>query len=262
MKKPLIILASLLCAAAGAQASTWRDSAAISQLFRDAGLNGTFIVYDVRADTFTAHDLKRASARYLPASTFKIPNSLIGLTVGAVDSVDQVLPYGGKPQRVKQWERDMSLRDAIKVSNVPVYQELARRIGLARMREQLARIGYGNNDIGSVVDRFWLDGPLKVSALEQSLFLARLAQDKLPLPKPAMAAVRDITLLEQGADYELHAKTGRTGDPKADLGWWVGWVRKGDRIYAFALNADLVDESDSAKRIPLARASLKALGIL
>ena len=28
----------------------------------------------------------------------------------------------------------MSLRDAIKASNVPVYQELARRIGLERMR--------------------------------------------------------------------------------------------------------------------------------
>ena len=261
MKKTLMVLGALLCVLKLAHASDWRDSPAVGQLFRDAGVNGTFILYDVSANSFTSHDLKRAQTRYTPASTFKIANSLIGLAVGAVDGVDTVLPYGGKPQRIKDWERDMSLRDAIKVSNYPVYQELARRTGLVRMREQLQHIGYGNNDIGDVVDTFWLNGPLKISALEQTLFLAHLAQDKLPMPKPAMEKVRDITLLEQTAAYALHAKTGRTGPPN-DLGWWVGWVRKGERIYAFALNIDIATEADSAKRIPLARASLKALGVL
>jgi beta-lactamase class D len=261
MTKPLILLAALLCVLNLAHASDWRDSPAVGKLFQDAGVAGTFIVYDVSANSFTSHNLKRAHTRYTPASTFKIANSLIGLAVGAVDGVDTVLPYGGKPQRIKDWEHDMSLRDAIKISNVPVYQELARRIGLARMREQLARIGYGNNDIGTVVDTFWLSGPLKISALEQALFMARLAQDKLALPKDVMEKVRDITLLEKTVTYELHAKTGRTGAPN-DLGWWVGWVRKGERIYAFALNIDIASEADSAKRIPLARASLKALGVL
>ena len=261
MKKTLILLAALLGTLNSAQASDWRDSPAVAQVFHDAGVSGTFIVYDVSANSFTSHDLKRAQTRYTPASTFKIANSLIGLAAGAVDGVDSVLPYGGKPQRIKDWEHDMSLRDAIKVSNFPVFQELARRTGIVRMREQLKRIGYGNNETGDVVDTFWLNGPLKISALEQTLFLAHLAQDKLPMPKAAMEKVRDITLLEQTPAYELHAKTGRTGPPN-DLGWWVGWVRKGERIYAFALNIDIASEADSAKRIPVARASLKALGVL
>ena len=71
----------------------------------------------------------------------KVANSLIGLSTGAVRSADEVLPYGGKPQRFKAWEHDMSLRDAIKASNVPVYQELARRIGLERMRANVSRLG-------------------------------------------------------------------------------------------------------------------------
>ena len=73
----------------------------------------------------------------------------------------------------------MSLHDAIRISNVPVYQELARRIGLDRMSENLALLDYGNEDTGTIVDMFWLQGPLKISALEQAKFLARLAQERL-----------------------------------------------------------------------------------
>src|SRR5690606_38824824 len=119
---------------------------------------------------------------------FKIPNTLIGLSVGAVSSVDEVLPYGGKPQPFKAWERDMSLRDAISASNVAIYRELARRIGLERMRDHVARIDYGSAEIGTKVDDFWLSGPLKISAVEQTLFLASLADSALPFPKGVQEA--------------------------------------------------------------------------
>jgi beta-lactamase class D len=39
---------------------------------------------------------------------------------------------------------------------------------------------YGNTEIGTAVDTFWLPGPLKISAVEQTRFLAKLAQDALP----------------------------------------------------------------------------------
>ncbi len=253
---------TLLLPASTAFATEWRESPAVAAVFKEAGLQGTFVLYDVQADRYTVHDRARAETRFVPASTFKIPNSLIGLSVGAVSSVDEVLPYGGKPAYMKTWEQDMPLREAIKVSNVPVYQEMARRIGLPRMREQLARIDYGNNETGEAIDRFWLAGPLKISAVEQTRFLARLAQDRLPFPRDAMAAVREIAFIEKGDTYSLHAKTGRTNAYQRDLGWWVGWVRSGDRLYTFALNADLRSEDDVPKRISVARASLKALGIL
>jgi beta-lactamase class D len=257
-----VLAAWLLAGGCAAQAAEWHDSAAVAAAFADAGVQGTFVLYDVERDRYTVHDRARAGRRYVPASTYKIPNSLIALAVGSVESVDEVLPYGGKPARLKQWEQDMSLREAIKASNVPVYQELARRTGHARMREQLARIDYGNNDIGTVVDRFWLDGPLTISALEQARFLARLAQDRLPFPKEAMAAVREITLLERTPQYALHGKTGWSDAEGRDLGWWVGWVIKGGRVFAFALNLDIKSDADGPKRVAVGRASLKALGVL
>jgi len=257
-----LIAGLLMLFAWHAQAADWEESRAVGELFKAAGLTGTFVLYDVSQQQLIGHDRSRAEKRFIPASTFKIPNTLIGLSTGAVENVDEVLPYGGKPQRFKFWEKDMSLRDAIKISNVPVYQELARRIGLERMREQVATLGYGNKEIGNVVDNFWLVGPLKISAIEQVRFLARLAQDELPFPSVIQHSVREIVLVDQGENWTLYAKSGWGGDTMPEIGWWVGWVQKEGRIYAFALNADLWQAADADKRAPLARASLKALGIL
>jgi len=177
--------------------------------------------------------------------------------------VDEVLPYGGKPQRIKEWERDMGLREAIKISNVPIYQELARRIGIERMREGVKKLGYGNMEIGNVVDRFWLDGPLAISAIEQAEFLQRLIKGSLPINPDAMRAVKEITLLEKTDAYELHAKTGWfVGPTPPQIGWWVGWIERENKVYPFALNFDMTKDEDAAKRILIGRECLKALGKL
>ncbi|HHM5332356.1 TPA: OXA-50 family oxacillin-hydrolyzing class D beta-lactamase [Pseudomonas aeruginosa] len=258
-----LLFSALLLLSGHTQASEWNDSQAVDKLFGAAGVKGTFVLYDVQRQRYVGHDRERAETRFVPASTYKVANSLIGLSTGAVRSADEVLPYGGKPQRFKAWEHDMSLREAIKASNVPVYQELARRIGLERMRANVSRLGYGNAEIGQVVDNFWLVGPLKISAMEQTHFLLRLAQGELPFPAPVQSTVRAMTLLESGPGWELHGKTGWCLDCTPELGWWVGWVKRNERLYGFALNIDMPGgEADIGKRVELGKASLKALGIL
>lgn len=242
-------------------AASWQDSPEIETIFRSAGVEGAFLLYDVTGNTFTGYNRERAETRFIPASTYKIPNSLIGLSVGAVKSVDEVLPYGGNPQPMKAWEKDMGLREAIKISNVPIYQELARRIGREKMIATLAKLDYGNGNIGNAIDTFWLRGPLKISAVEQVRFLKRLVFDELPLPKEIQATVREIVKIEQGDGWTLFAKTGLAAN-KQGIGWWVGWVEKAGRIYVFALNIDTLKPEDAEKRIELGKQSLKALGIL
>lgn len=242
--------------------TNWKDSAAVGELFKKAGVTGTFVLYDVDAGRFVGHNQARSIVRFVPASTFKIPNSLIGLSVGAVNSVDNVLPYGGKPQPFDAWEKDMGLREAIALSNVPIYQELARRVGLERMRANVSKLGYGNRNIGATVDTFWLKGPLKISAVEQARFLARLAQSKLPICEDVQESVREIVYLEQGDNWQLYGKTGWENAPGRGVGWWVGWVQKDDRVYTFALNIDIQEASDASKRVAIGKASLEALGML
>ena len=144
---------------------------------------------------------------------------------------------------------------------VPVYQELARRIGPERMRANLSAMPYGNAEIGNEVDTFWLKGPLQISAIEQTKYLARLALGELPFSAEAQQSVREIVKIEQGDGWVLYAKTGWTTTPDPDIGWWVGWVEKDAIIFSFALNIDMPDRALVAKRVELGKASLKALGL-
>ena len=244
-----------------AHASEWTASADVAALFKQAGVTGTFVVYDIDADRYLGYNRSRAETRFVPASTFKIANTMIGLSVGAVENVDEVLPYGGAPQPFKSWERDMSLREAIALSNATIYQVLARRIGLERMRKNVTELQYGNSDIGTRVDTFWLEGPLAISAVEQSRFLARLVAGDLPFPQHVQRITREIVRLEQGEDWALYGKTGWMNAPGSGVGWWVGWIEKNERAYTFALNIDILKSSDAGKRIELGKASLEAVGV-
>lgn len=240
----------------------WQEQPQIAKLFQAAGVRGTFVLLDVQDGSLRGHDQARAETRFIPASTFKLANSLIGLDAGVVKDVEQLLPYGGKPQPYQIWERDMGLREAIKVSNVPIYQELARRIGLPQMGDKVRQLGYGNGEIGTRVDNFWLVGPLQISAVEQTSFLARLAQGQLPFSASAQAQVREIARLEQGADWTLYGKTGWADSYEPDIGWWVGWVEQGGKLYSFALNIDMSHPDTTGQRIALGKASLRAMGLL
>ena len=251
-------LAFMLCMPA--MAAEWRDSQEAADVFAKNGVIGTFVLYDVEQGVFTGYNRLRAEERFIPASTFKIPNTLIGLATGAVKSVDEVLPYGGKPQPRKEWEKDMSLREAITVSNVPVFKELARRVGLQPYKEMLDAMDYGNASPGTVVDTFWLKGPLAISAVEQARFMVALAKGTLPAPAEAQAATREITLLAKEANWELHGKTGTADAEDPNIGWWVGWVQKDGKIYAFALNIDM-PAPNAPNRVELGKECLKALGI-
>jgi beta-lactamase class D len=272
MRTPRTLLAVALLAlpasaaasvTAAAPAEPWREELAVAALFRQAGVEGTFVLLDERRGELRGTNRTRAEQRFSPASTFKIANALIGLSLGAVRSVDEVIPYNGDANPfMREWLEPMGLRGAMKVSNVPLYQELARRIGLQRMREAIARLGYGNQQIGTNVTTFWLRGPLAISAVEQTRFLSRLAYRTLPFPAQAQRQVAEITRVDSGPGWSLHAKTGWQNAPGAGLGWWVGWVQKGDQITPFALNIAMAGAADAPKREQLGRSSLQALGIL
>ena len=256
-------VAVAVTSATPASAFTWREEPSLKPLFEQAGVEGTFVVLDEPGGAWRGINRKRAEQRLSPASTFKIPNSLIALSLGVVANVDELIPYRGEPNPLmREWLAPMGMRGAIRVSNVPLYQELARRIGLARMQAAIRRLHYGNEQIGSNVTKFWLRGPLAISAIEQTQFLAGLATRTLPFPVAAQQQVAEITRIDGGPGWSLHAKTGWQNAPAAGVGWWVGWVHRGDQAYPFALNIAMRGSMDAPKREQLGRDSLRALGVL
>src|SRR5690606_18539940 len=126
-------------------------------------------------------------------------------------------------------------RSAFRLSTVWVYQEIARRIGAARMKDYVERFGYGNRDIGgAAIDEFWLSGELRISALEQIDFLARFVRGELPVSARSAEIVKEIMLAEEGEGYRIRAKTGLSLRTKPGVGWWAGWVERGGDICLFA----------------------------
>lgn len=177
-----------------------------------------------------------AGRRTIPASTFKIPNTLIGLETGAVKP-DEVFRWDGKPREFEAWERDLAFIEAFRVSCLPCYQELARRVGIEPMRRLVRELGYGNGEVGDTVDIFWIDGPLKISVREEAEFVRRVHLGELPFGRAHLETLKAAMKLDDTPAYRLFAKTGWAGmtnrvDP--GVGWFVGWVEtpEGPRFFA------------------------------
>jgi beta-lactamase class D len=232
----------------------------LEAVFTENGVAGTFALYDV--DHLTLINAERAQTRLVPASTFKIANTIVALETGVVKDENEIIPYGGRPQPFKTWEKDMSMREAITLSAVPIYQELARRIGLERYGEWLARLDFGNRQTGTIVDTFWLDGPLEISAVEEARFAARLAQQKLDASIRSQSIARDIIRLESRDGKVLYGKTGWRFSSTPNLGWWTGWVEQNGKISAFSLNIDMPAATDAPKRVAIGKTMLAKLGVL
>ncbi|WP_294706001.1 OXA-85 family oxacillin-hydrolyzing class D beta-lactamase [uncultured Fusobacterium sp.] len=236
----------------------------MKEIFERKGLNGTFVVYDLKNDKIDYYNLDRANERFYPASSFKIFNTLIGLENGIVKNVDEMFYYyDGSKVFLDSWAKDSNLRYAIKVSQVPAYKKLARELGKERMQEGLNKLNYGNKEIGSEIDKFWLEGPLKISAMEQVKLLNLLSQSKLPFKLENQEQVKDITILEKKDDFILHGKTGwATDNIVVPIGWFVGWIKTSDNIYSFAINLDISDSKFLPKREEIVREYFKNINVI
>lgn len=179
--------------------------------------------------------------RLAPCSTFKIWNTLIGLETGVLATADAPFyKWDGKKRMIPDWNQDLTLKEAFRVSCVPAYQELARKIGTERMKAWIERIGYGDRNISSGPDVFWLPDPgrktLLISPEEQAQLMAGLAEGKAPFSKKSRAVLREVMTAKKTDRGTLYGKTGSGLDEsgKSGLGWFVGYVESGGKKYAFA----------------------------
>ena len=245
------------------QRSEIRDG--LAKHFTDAGTVGTFIGYKVDDYLIIASDRNRSGEAKLPASTFKIPNSVIALETGVVGDPDKdVFKWDGVKRSFEAWNRDHTLRSAIAASAVPVYQEIARRIGAERMQKYLDLFEYGNRDIGGGIDQFWLTGDLRIDPVQQVDFVDRLRRGVLPVSKRSQDLVRDILPVTKVGDSVIRAKSGLLGAEvgKPSLGWMVGWAEKGSERTVFALNMDCLEPRHIADRMNITQQCLADIGAL
>lgn len=244
-----------------------QNSINFGQHFQSLGVEGSILIYDLQKDQAFQHNPERNITAFPVASTFKILNSLIALETGVIADELAILTWDGIRREIPTWNRDLNLKEAFRLSGVWFYQVIARRVGYERMKQWINQVGYGNKNIGKEedIDRFWLTGKLQASPQEQVQFLRRLYENDLPFSERSMSIVKEIMITEKTPDYTIRAKTGWFGFGDSSLqniGWYVGYVEKGENIYFFATNVDIKKEQDAAARLELTRRCLKDLGVL
>jgi beta-lactamase class D len=178
-----------------------------------------------------------------------------------------ILTWDGVQRFVPEWNRDLNMREAFKLSAVWFYQVLARRVGHEQMQQSVAKAAYGNQKIGEQenIDKFWLEGELRITPQEQIQFLRRLYQNDLPFSERSLSLVKDIMIVEQTPNYTIRAKSGWVGlgEPqKPQIGWYVGYLEKDEKPYFFATNIDIRHDSDPDNRMELMRLCFEDLGLL
>ena len=163
------------------------------------------VVKELSQESVLSSDLTKLKQRFSPASTFKIPHALIALSEGIVKDPQEIFFFydGHSKYFLKAWEKDMGLKEAVQTSNVEAFKVMAHKIGRHKMQEALKAFDYGNKIIGDKLEEFWLDGSLKISALEQVLFLEKLVTYNLPILKTAQREVVEILKLESLDDFVL-----------------------------------------------------------
>jgi beta-lactamase class D len=192
--------------------------------------DGCFVMHDSQTGLQMRYNATNCAVRMSPCSTFKIPHTLLALETKVASGPDFPLPWDKVARSVPAWNRDHTLESAFQNSVVWYYQELARRIGGAREAEFLKKLGYGNMDITGGLTNFWLQSSLKISANEQIAFLQRLWAESLPASVESQRTVKTMMKLSDQDGRILYGKTG-TG---TDLGWFVGFLKRGDRVVTFA----------------------------
>lgn len=249
--RAFLFLSLVTVIATGCSFNNVKEDKSLAKFFTDNKVEGCFALMDNGTGQFTVYNLPRfRDSSYLPASTFKIVNSLIGLQTGKISSDSMIIKWDGVERSFPGWNKDLTMYEAFRVSSLPYYQEVARRIGKDTMQFWLDSLGYGaKNDeekvrIKTSVDSFWIDNSIKVSPDAQLGLVKRLYFDQLPFFKTYQGMVKRAMLFEDNTKYRLAYKTGWGYAENGNMiGWVVGWIEENNHPYFFVLNLETADQN-------------------
>ncbi len=231
-----------------------------------------------KSKKITAINEKRANTALSPFSTFKVANSLIALDTGIIKSAEQTLTFNKENYPEQAWWPSVwklpsySLSSAFKYSMVAIYRQMATDIGEETMQNYVTQFDYGNKNISSGLDDFWLNGSIKISAVEQVNFLQKLYHNKLKVKAQSIKTLKEVMLVESTSDYKIYAKTGAgwinndskdTNTRKTMLGWYIGFVENAQGVHYFSFNITRDSYAEMKKqRVKMAIKHLREAGIL
>lgn len=239
----------------------------IGEILNENNLRGSILIFDDSLNQYISNNYSNAHAEYLPASTFKIPNSIIALETEVVKNKNQVFKWDGITRSIKNWNQDLNFKDAFQYSCVPCFQQIARKVGHRRMKEYIQKINYPEMKFdGSTIDLFWLEGESRINSFDQITFIRKLYSKDSELKENTYNTMFELLNIYSNEEYNLDGKTGWAVQDDKDIGWFVGMLSKGTRAFYFATNVSPSENFDM-KNFPAIRKKVtmdafKALSII
>ncbi len=217
-----------------------------TQLLDSLNLQGSILIWDYEQNILYSNNFDRTNEGFLPASTFKIPNSIVALESGVLHSDTGQIIWQGDDRYLDVWEQNLSFRQAYQYSCVPCYQDVALKVGVKQMRYYLEKIQYpGMVFDEEQLDRFWLEGESKISQMQQIEFLKKLYFNEIGLKDSTISIMKRMMLVEDSQANQWYAKTGWAVRQGNNLGWYVGYlITPENRILFFATNVEPMQDFD------------------
>lgn len=215
-------------------------------LFNTAAIASTNCFLAKENNTVIKQEGTDCATRYAPESSFKISLSMIGFDSGILQNEDNpsfpckkeydyFINVCQGPHTPRTWMRDSCLWYS---------QVLTQKLGIEKFQSYIKKFNYGNKEIKgeNALTNAWVSGSLKISPLEQTEFLQKFIDHKLPISDKAYDMTKKIIFLQElPGGWKLYGKTGNgrqldKNGKKTDLqhGWFVGFIEKNGRTITFA----------------------------
>lgn len=226
------------------------------------GYEGSFVLYDRKADQYQIYNEAGSTQRVSPNSTYKIFLSLFGLETDVITRDNSLLKWDGIHYPYEQWNRDQDLFTAMRNSTNWYFNEVDNSISPDMIQGYLKQMNYGNYNTSGGTGQYWIESSLKISPVEQVQLLQAFYTNELGFQDENIQTVKDSIRLSEKAGSILSGKTGTgTVNQKDVNGWFVGYVENEEGTYFFATNIQNEDHANGPAAAEITLSILKDKGL-
>ncbi len=226
------------------------------------GYKGSFVLYDLKVDSWNIYDMDQATLRTSPNSTYKIYDALFGLEEGIISPADSFMSWNGTDYTFETWNMDQDLSSAMLSSVNWYFQEIDEQLGLPVIQNYIRKIGYGNESISSNLSSYWMQSTLNISPIEQVELLTDLYHNRFGFTPENVNIVKDSICLYSSENKNLYGKTGTGRVDGQDVnGWFIGYIEINDDTYFFATNIQKDSEATGSKAAEITKTVLSDLNL-
>lgn len=226
------------------------------------GYEGSFVLYDLKEDTWKIYDMNHAVSRTSPNSTYKIYDALFGLESGVITPENSFMTWNGTNYPFAEWNTDQDLDSAMNFSVNWYFQTIDRQLGASLVKDYIRETGYGNQNVYADLSSYWMESSLKISPIEQVQLLTRLYTGSFDFAKENVDAVKQSILLSSSSNGNFYGKTGTGRIDGSDVnGWFIGCIETYDHTYFFAVNITSTENATGSKASEISLSILSDMDI-